>query len=183
MPKNSSLSVTPCRSTLTPWAGADGTIVTLVPPPNREPTPPTSNGGAMTKHQAPDPVTLWTGVIHLELLDSLDLRGAGCVAVQVHRGNVEVKGESRTLAVIDRDRFTAWLADPHLLYIADDTEWARTSEGLIALTFGEVDYVIAPESLDVLTTALAGRVQISPAHATDVPCVPARGSGAGRRTA
>jgi hypothetical protein len=137
----------------------------------------------MTKPPAPDPPELWTGVISLELLDPYDRQPAGSVEIQVCQNDLHLKRQTRLLATIDRERFTCWLANPHVRYVAGTTEWT-THAGVTSLRFGEVDYVIAPESLDLLTTALHQRLPISPVPENDDPgVVPAQGPGRNGGTA
>lgn len=94
------------------------------------------------------PVNLWTGDLVLELRNGRDW-AAGTLEVAVWRDTLHVRHLGRTLAVLDRDEFRAWLIRPAEPHRVDDTEWS-VSLGVTCLALRYSRYTVVQESLNNL---------------------------------
>ena len=96
---------------------------------------------------------LWTGPIRFELLNA---RGwaAGLAEMSVSVDTLTFRLESRTLAIMLRDSFQAWLSSPAQPYAIDDVVWS-TQAGKVWLSIDDRLFYSAPgAAVDVLKARL-----------------------------
>lgn len=70
----------------------------------------------------------WTGRMEFDLSDPQGWQ-VGTVEIVIRMDHLSLWFGNRTLAVIDRDTFRAWLRDPEQPFFVDDVMWSISDSG------------------------------------------------------
>jgi len=95
----------------------------------------------------------WTGRLDFDLKNGCGWRVA-TIEVVVRIESVTLWFANRTLAVMDRDLFRAWLANPDRIFSIDDVTWSASDAGLCITVDGSISYAVPDPTVRQLVAVI-----------------------------